>query len=41
LRGTRYSLAEVGALQGYAAARGVRLVAEVDTPGHGAARHRP
>ena len=36
-REERYTLADLAALQRFAAARGIRLVAEIDTPGHGAA----
>ena len=36
-REERYSLGDLGGLQAYAEARGIRVVAEIDTPGHGAA----
>jgi hexosaminidase len=32
----KYSLLDLGGLRQYCTARGVRLVAEIDTPGHGA-----
>ena len=37
LNGFRYSLDDLQDLVKYAEARGVRVVGEVDTPGHGAA----